>query len=119
MSKLSSDDSISKPSPRFDYKTQLQQNNSDQVGIVEKNLYHKEVQAKNEAKFDQKLPTTKFSTTTITTTTTTTKTTTAPDSLPGLEKLYLIVPHRDREEHKRVFLDEITTFLSKKASTYN
>jgi hypothetical protein len=43
----------------------------------------------------------------------------ASDFLPGQEKLYLIVPHRDREEHKRVFFDEITRFLSKKASTYN
>ena len=33
---LSSDDLISKPSSRFDYKTRWKQNNSDQVRIVEK-----------------------------------------------------------------------------------
>jgi len=33
------------------------------------------------------------------------------------EKLFVIVPFRDREEHKKVFMDEMTLFLDKKVKS--
>ena len=56
----------------------------------------------------------KTTTTATTTTTTTTSEFFKVAKAIGSEKLYLIVPYRDREENRKVFIEEMKTFLNNK-----
>ena len=76
-------------------------------------------QVETSSQFKTTTITTTTMTTTTPTTTMTTKTITTTTSellkaFIGSEKLYLIVPYRDREENMKVFIDEMKTFLNKK-----